>query len=125
QIFAARKKSQKRPPLLRHMLANRPGQHRKARLQRVQHGTQRRCPRHLQLHFAVKRRERPQMCGHHYANHANVCTSTESTAGKSRTMGFQLSPASADAYTCPPVVPKYTPHESMESSAIASRNTFT
>jgi len=38
--------------------------------------------------------------------HASVCTSTESTAGRSRTIGFQLSPASAEAYTCPPVVPK-------------------
>ena len=38
--------------------------------------------------------------------HARVCTSTESTAGRSRTIGFQLSPASAEAYTCPPLVPK-------------------
>ena len=37
---------------------------------------------------------------------ARVCTSTESTAGRSRTMGAQLSPASEEAYTCPPVVPK-------------------
>src|SRR5207245_11187250 len=39
-------------------------------------------------------------------NHPSVCTSTESTPGKSRTIGFQLSPASADAYTWPPLVPK-------------------
>src|SRR6267378_4862575 len=57
--------------------------------------------------------------------HASVCTSTESTPGRSRTIGAQLSPASADAYTCPPLVPKYTPHLSSESTAIASRNTFT
>src|ERR1700704_5961105 len=57
--------------------------------------------------------------------HASVCTSTESTPGRSRTIGFQLSPASAEAYTCPPLVPKYTPHLSSESTAIASRNTFT
>ena len=55
----------------------------------------------------------------------NVWTSTESTAGRSRTMGAQLSPASADKYTCPPVVPKYTPHLSSESTAIASRSTLT
>jgi hypothetical protein len=58
-------------------------------------------------------------------NHPSVCTSTESTAGKSRTIGFQLSPASAEAYTCPPLVPKYTPHLSSESTAMASRNTLT
>src|SRR6267378_1083322 len=57
--------------------------------------------------------------------HASVCTSTESTPGRSRTMGAQLSPASADAYTCPPLVPKYMPHLSSESTAMASRNTFT
>ena len=57
--------------------------------------------------------------------HASVCTSTESTAGRSRTMGAQLSPASAEAYTCPPVVPKYTPQESSWSTAIASRSTLT
>ena len=38
--------------------------------------------------------------------HGSVCTSTESTGGRSRTIGAQLSPASTDAYTCPPVVPK-------------------
>jgi hypothetical protein len=37
---------------------------------------------------------------------AIVCTSTLSTAGKSRTIGFQLSPASFEQYTWPPVVPK-------------------
>src|SRR6184192_832297 len=38
--------------------------------------------------------------------HFSVCTSTDNTAGRSRTIGAQLSPASVDAYTCPPVVPK-------------------
>jgi hypothetical protein len=38
--------------------------------------------------------------------HPIVCTSTLNTAGRSRTIGFQLSPASAEAYTWPPVVPK-------------------
>ena len=40
-------------------------------------------------------------------------------------IGWVLSPALAEAYTCPPVVPKYTPQASSESTAIASRNTFT
>jgi hypothetical protein len=38
-----------------------------------------------------------------------------------RIAGFQLT----DAYTCPPVVPKYTAQLSSASTAIASRNTFT
>jgi len=40
------------------------------------------------------------------ACHASVCTSTDNTAGRSRTMGAQVSPASDEAYTCPPLVPK-------------------
>jgi hypothetical protein len=40
-------------------------------------------------------------------------------------MGIQLSPESAEAYTCPPVVPKYIPHESSESTASALRKIFT
>ena len=76
-------------------------------------------------HLAVDARQRPQMRGKDDADHGSVWTSTESTAGRSRTIGAQVSPASADAYTWPPVVPKYTPQESSESTAIASRRTFT
>src|SRR5205807_5311878 len=32
-----------------------------------------------------------------HGHHPSVCTSTDSTAGRSRTIGFQLSPASAEA----------------------------
>src|SRR3981081_4864587 len=42
--------------------------------------------------------------------YASVCTSTESTAGRARTIGAQLSPASADAYTCAPLGHKSMPH---------------
>src|SRR5581483_11084087 len=45
-------------------------------------------------------------CRNERNSQRSVCTSTESTAGRSRTIGAQLSPASGDAYTCPPVVPK-------------------
>src|SRR5262249_16936015 len=75
--------------------------------------------------LAVDPRELGQVRRKHDADHRRVCTSTESTGGRSRTMGAQRSPASADAYTCPPVVPKYTPHGSSASTAIASRSTFT
>lgn len=47
--------------------------------------------------------ENPQSSSGSYFS---TCTSTLSTAGRSRTMGAQESPASAEAYTCPPVVPK-------------------
>ena len=38
--------------------------------------------------------------------HGSVCTSTDSTAGRSRTIGDHVSPPSGEQYTCPPVVPK-------------------
>ena len=79
----------------------------------------------VEMHLAVDLGERAEMLGQRDADHRSVCTSTESTAGRSRTMGAHESPASAEPYTCPPVVPKYTPHESSESTAIASRRTFT
>src|SRR5712691_7614329 len=124
QIPFAGEEPQERPALLRDVVANRAPQHRIAGLQRVEHRTL--CDRtiHLELHVAGHTRQRPQMRWKDNCNHGSVWTSTESTAGRSRTMGAQLSPASAEAYTCPPVVPKYTPHGSSESIAIASRSTF-
>ncbi len=40
-----------------------------------------------------------------FSGRQSVWTSTERTAGRSRTTGIQLSPPSADPYTWPPVVP--------------------
>ena len=72
----------------------------------VEDGLRRRLSLDLDLHLTLDLSEIPQVRWEDDADHLRVCTSTESTAGRSRTMGFQLSPASADAYTCPPVVPK-------------------
>jgi hypothetical protein len=102
-----------------------PAQHRIAGLERVEDRALRGLPLDVELHLAVDVRQCPQMCREYDADHGSVWTSTDSTAGRSRTMGAQLSPASAEAYTCPPVVPKYTPHASSASTAIASRNTLT
>ena len=41
-----------------------------------------------------------------FSSRHSVWTSTDKTGGRSRTIGVQLSPASADPYTCPPDVPK-------------------
>ena len=67
----------------------------------------------------------PLALGRQLQPYSNVCTSTDRTGGRSWTMAFQVSPPSGDAYTCPPVVPKYTPQASSESTAMASRSTFT
>src|SRR5437868_15518026 len=125
QILLAREESHERSALLRDVIAHRPAQHRIAGFERVEHRALRGLTLHLELYLAIDVRQRPQMCLEHNSDHESVWTSIESTAGRSRTMGAQLSPASADAYTCPPLVPKYTPHGSSESTAIASRSTFT
>src|SRR5437763_531905 len=123
QIALAREEPQERPSLLGDVVADRAAQHGIARLERIQYrGARDRPPvRDVERHLG----QRAQVGRQHHADHASVWASTDSTAGRSRTMGAQLSPPSADPYTCPPVVPKYTPHGSSESTAIASRSTFT
>src|SRR3989442_2024165 len=100
-------------------------QHRIGGLQCFEDGALRHRALHVERDLVADLRERPQMMRKHDADHRRVWTSTESTGGRSRAIGPQVSPASADAYTWPPVVPKYTPHLSSASTAIASRRTFT
>ena len=125
QVFFAGKVSQKRAALLCDVVADRPGQDRIASLEHVQDRPL--CHRtiHFELHLVTDPRQRPQVRREYDADHGSVWTSTDSTAGRSWTIAFQLSPASAEQYTCPPVVPKYTPQGSSESTAMASRNTLT
>ena len=111
--------------LLRVVVSDRSAQDGIANFERVEHHALSHRALHLQFNLAIDVRERPEMCWQDDSDHGSVCTSTERTGGRSRTIGAQLSPALADAYTCPPVVPKYTPQESSESTAIASRSTLT
>ncbi len=124
-ILLAGKETHKGPAPLRDVVADRPAQHRIAYLDRVEDRADRNRPLNLELDFAADARQSPQVWRQHDSDHASVWASTENTAGRSLTIGAQLSPASAEPYTCPPVVPKYTPQESSESTAIASRNTLT
>src|SRR5437899_1143879 len=111
---------------VRDVVADRPVEHRIPCFERVEHRALRNLILDVELHLVVDARELPQTCWKCDSDHHDsVWTSTDTTAGRSRTMGAQLSPASADAYTWPPVVPKYTPHGWSESTAIASRSTFT
>src|SRR5262249_2543421 len=107
------------------LIANGPAQHRVRTLECVEHRPTRGAPRDCQRHLAVHPRERPEGGRQDHPDPASDWTSTERTAGRSRTRGIQMSPPSAEPYTWPPVVPKYTPQGSSESTAIASRNTFT
>jgi len=97
QIFLASKEAQKRPPLSRHLIANRPAQHGIASLERIKHRSLRDRAIDLKLNFTAGVRQRSQMLREYDTDHGSVCTSTESTPGKSRTIGTQLSPASAEA----------------------------
>jgi hypothetical protein len=124
-ILLAGKEPHERPALLGDVVADRPAKHGITGLEGVENRALRDRSLDFELHFAVDAGQRSQMEREDDSNHGSVWTSTDTTAGRSRTMGAQWSPASADAYTYPPVVPKYTPHESSESTAIASRKTLT
>ena len=130
QILLAREEAQKGPPLQRRVVADSTAQHGVRCLQRIQYRANRRRCSSINLNLVPRNSgQRPQVRRQFDTNldgtHASVCTSTDSTGGRSRTIALQLSPASADAYTWPPLVPKYTPQESSLSTAIASRSTFT
>ena len=97
KIFLAGEEAQERPSLLRDVISDSPAQHRIAGLNRLEDRPL--CGRALDLdrHLAADMGKRSQVLREYDADHGSVCTSTERTAGRSRTIGFQLSPASADA----------------------------
>src|SRR5688572_29471509 len=125
EIVCAGEEPHKRPALLRCAVADCPAQHWILGLKCIEDRSLRDRAINLEFHLSAHARQRSQMGREINSYHGNVWTSTERTAGRSWTMAVQVSPLLADAYTCPPLVPKYTPHESSESTAIASRNTFT
>jgi hypothetical protein len=97
QVLLARKEAQERTPLSRHLIANRPAQHRITSLKRIKHRSLRDRAIDLKLDFVAGVRQRSQMLREYDPDHGSVCTSTDSTPGKSRTIGAQLSPALAEA----------------------------
>ena len=107
QILLARKEAHVGAPLLRVVVADGAAQDRVARLERIEQRALGDVALDIQFNKAVAEfRERAQVLRELYPDHVSVCTSTESTAGRSRTIGSQWSPPSAEAYTWPPVVPK-------------------
>src|SRR5438105_2828699 len=113
EILFACKEAQERSPLLGDVVADGSCQHGKSGLQRIKHRANGDLTGNFDRHFAACSRQRPQMrrkddanlcCGQN--GHVSVCTSTDKTAGRSRTMGAQLSPASAEQQNWPQVLPK-------------------
>src|SRR5208283_640183 len=121
----AGEKPDERPAPPRRAVADGSAEHRVGRLDRVDEGALGGPAPDLEDHRAARARKGAKVRRENDLDHGSVCTSTDSTAGRSRTIGAQESPLSLDAYTCPPVVPKYTPHDSSESTAMASRSTLT
>src|SRR5262249_42516084 len=109
QILLTGEKPHERSAPLPAVVADRTTQHWIAGFEGTEARARRRGPLDAQLPLAVDACKRPKMCRQYNANHGSVWPSTDNTGGRSRTMGAQLPPASADPYPCPPVVPKYTP----------------
>src|SRR6476620_2807242 len=97
QIFTAGKKTDHRPANLRHVIADCPAQHRIFRFNRVEKGALSQRSVELKSYFTFDVGKRAQIWRKNNAYHGNVCASTDSTAGRSRTIGFHLSPASTEA----------------------------
>lgn len=99
-VLPADEVAQEGAPLPGDVVADRPPQHRIAGFERVEDGALgHRSLDHLdrELDVSLDAGEDPQVRRQHDMNHGRVWTSTERTAGRSRTMGAQLSPASAEA----------------------------
>ncbi len=112
QVLLAGEEPDERPPLPGALVTDGAAQHRVPGLQRVEHRALGDPAGDPQFDLAVDAGQGPQVRRQRHPDHVSVpghdsvCTSTDSTAGRSRTIGAQLSPASAEAYTWPPVVPK-------------------
>src|SRR5688572_19006392 len=93
QVLLARIEAHERPAPERGLVADRAAQHRVTRLERIEHRALRHRTGHVDLDLSADPRERLQMLWQGNADHDSVCTSTDSTGGRSRTIAFQLSPA--------------------------------
>src|SRR5215475_13013745 len=96
QVFAAGKKTNHWPANLRHLIAHRPAQHWIFRFNRVQQRALSQRSVELKFYFTFDVRQRTQIRRKNDAYHCTVCTSTDNTAGRSRTIDFHLSPASTE-----------------------------
>src|SRR5262249_12239966 len=99
EIVLAREEAHERPPLERDAIPHRPPQRRIRGLERAETAGQGWPAIDVDSHLVADACERPQMRRQDDADHRSVCTSTDRTGGRSRTIGIQLSPAFFDAYT--------------------------
>src|SRR5690606_34308057 len=105
-VLSTRKKAHERAALLRRVVAHGAAKHRVAGFERVEDRRLRNRRIDGEDDLAVDLGQHPQVLRQDDADHRSVCTSTDRTEGKSRTIGSHEAPPFADAYTWPPVVPK-------------------
>jgi hypothetical protein len=96
-VLLAGKEADERPPPPGVPVPDGPTEHRVALLESIQHRVTRRTADHVERHLPGDTGQGPEVVGEHDADHGSVWTSTERTAGRSRTIGAQLSPESAEA----------------------------
>jgi hypothetical protein len=97
KVLAAGEEAEEGPTRLRSVVADGAAQRRISTLECVDYRALSDRRLQIKLDFAADARKTAQMRWENYANHGRVWTSTESTAGRSRTIGDQVSPASFDA----------------------------
>ena len=97
QILLAGKEPDECAALLRRVVTNRAAQHRVLRLERIKHAALGYLAVDIEVHLAADASKVAQMRRQYDPDHGSVCTSTDSTGGKSCTIDVQLSPASFDA----------------------------
>ncbi len=97
EILLASEVADERAPSVRIVIPNGAAEDGICRLERVEQRALRHGAIDGELYLSVDTGQRPQMGRQDDANHdGNVWTSTDNTAGRSRTIGIQLSPASDD-----------------------------
>ena len=78
------------------MIADGAAQHRIAGFQRVEDGARRDRANDGKVYLAVDARQDAQMIREDDVDHGSACTSTDSTEGRSRTIGSHRSPPLAE-----------------------------
>ena len=106
QILAASEESDERPPLSGNGVSKSPLERRIPLLECVENRLLRCFARNVEFHLSIGSSQRAEVVGKSHTNHGRVCTSTDSTGGRSWTIACQLSPESEETYICPPEVPK-------------------
>ncbi len=97
QVLLAGEEAHERAPIMCGRVTDGSLQHWIAGLERVYQRALGGQTGDLDLYFQPEVCERAQMRGQHNPDHGKVWTSTDSTAGRSRTTGAQLFPALAEA----------------------------